>query len=133
MAQANKKAKLDRDIGDVSVVLLQHWSQQVDDLGTKLNHAKEAASVMQDKYDRLLRQYRDMILNMNETLYHNGQYADALTSLRIHFDHCIQWIPDADNRIDAIEGLDAIVDRFNRNMDIIDLTADETLSDSDEE
>lgn len=132
MAPPTKKSKSTPEIGDVSVVLLQHWSQQVDDLGIKLERAENAARTMQDKYDRLLRHYREMILNMNETLYHNSQYAEALTAMRVHFDMVIRLIHDPDDVLDAVEGLQSIINRFNRNMEI-DLTADTELESSDEE
>jgi len=131
MAPSNKKQKVNHNIGDVGVVLIQHWSQQVDELSTKLKRAEKVIADTQHMHHLLINRYHALMRDYNQSLFHNQQYQNTLIRIREHFENCVHWIPDLTQEDEVWAGYNRIVNDFNLLMEI-DLTADTDL-DSDED
>jgi len=132
MAAPNKKQKVQSNIGDVSVVLIQHWAQQVDDLRNRLTRAERAAADAQHRLSLSIDRYHQLARDHNESIFHNQVYQRTLIQLRHHFQNCMDWIRDDTEHDEIWAGYNRIIENYNMVMQI-DLTADTESESSEEE
>lgn len=125
MAPTNQQIQADANASRVSVILIQNLADQVVTLTAERDRAAEAACNAQASYDRLLRHYQSMIINMNSALNTNTRYELAYRSLRALFLNCMDELGEVEtfDEEEVWMRFNNINDPMLRLEEAIDLTA----------
>jgi len=130
MSQSNQANSTPARIGDVSVVLLQHWASMIDGLREASAKASRAAEIAQHQVHVLHRHN----YTLEGELYLHRQRAEIyerqLRQLVDFTHHAVMWIPDINEEHFVTQSLNRLINEFNEEH-TIDLTASDTESDEE--
>lgn len=131
MDSSKSKNTPTRQIGDVSVVLLQHWATMIDGLREASARSANAAAIAQHQVHVLQRERLNLEGQLFELRMRSDQQERHLHALATFTTHSLMWHQDMDENHFLAREYNRLINEINAEYPI-DLTASDTETEEDD-
>lgn len=131
MEPSNTPTPREFAIGDISIVLIQHWASMITSLQDRAEHASNNASVAEHQVDILSRELHNTTTLLELEQRRAARMEEHIQILARFTRNAIMWIPDIGADHFIVTEYNSIINEWNGDNPI-DLTETESETESDE-